>query len=331
LIPFHPLVRNPHLLTILGNFWPRKLDILRFPATRRFFQTEPNVSVAVDSQLPEGEPRGQLVLVHGLEGSSDAGYKRSMAQHALEAGFAVHRFNMRSCGGTEQLAASNYHAGQTADLLFVLRELARESSAPIFICGFSLGGNVALKLAGELGEEAKGFIAGVISVSTPLDLGACVETLARPSNFLYARRFVTRLKQRVRFRARQHPGLYDASGLDSVRTVYDFDDRYTARFFGFGSADRYYSTQSAKNFIGAIRVPTLLIQAKDDPMIPFRVYDHPAFKTNPNLTLLAVEHGGHLGFLARGRNRFWLDPVVLEWIEAERRAYALHASAGGQR
>jgi predicted alpha/beta-fold hydrolase len=314
LIPFHPLVRNAHLLTILGNFWPRKLDEVRFPSERRLFQTEPDVQVLVYTQRPSVKPRGQLVMVHGLEGSSDAGYKRSMAQHALDKGFIVHRFNMRSCGGSDTLAASNYHAGQTSDLEYVVRALGRESGAPIFVCGFSLGGNVVLKLAGELGDRAMGLIAGVVSVSTPLDLAACVDVLAKPSNYFYRRRFLTRLRDRVRKRAQQHPDLYDASDLDSIRTVYEFDDRYTARFFGFGTADNYYGTQSSKNFIGAIRVPTLLIQAKDDPIIPFESYRQPAFKTNPNLTLLAVENGGHLGFLSRGPERFWLDPVVLHWI-----------------
>lgn len=272
----------------------------------------------VYTQRPKDEPRGQLVLVHGLEGSSNAGYKRSMAQHALEAGYAVHRFNMRSCGGSDELASSNYHAGQTSDLLAVVRELATECRAPIFLCGFSLGGNVVLKLAGELGDTAKGLIAGVISVSTPIDLGACVERMRRPSNLVYQRRFVSRLKDRIRRRAQQHPEMYDASELDSVRTVYEFDNRYTARYFGFGTADNYYNTQSSKNFLSSIRIPALLIQAKDDPMIPFEVYQHPAFQTNPHLTLLAVEHGGHLGFLARGPERFWLDSVVLEWISNTR-------------
>jgi predicted alpha/beta-fold hydrolase len=301
-------------LTILGNFWPRKLDQVRFPVTRRIWQTEPDVEVLVDFQQPAGEPRAQIVLVHGLEGSSEAGYKRSMAQLALEAGYRVHRFNMRSCGGTEMLSASNYHAGQTSDLRFVVEALARESRLPLFLCGFSLGGNVVLKLAGELGEQATGLIRGVVAVSTPIDLGACVQTLGRRENFVYERRFLRRLKERIRLRARQHPQFYDAAGLDSVRTVYEFDDRYTAKFFNFGTAENYYGTQSAKNFLAAIRIPALVIQAKDDPLIPFEVYRHPAFETNPNLKLLAVKHGGHLGFLARGPNRFWLDPVVLEWM-----------------
>jgi hypothetical protein len=254
--------------------------------------------------------------VHGLEGSSEAGYKKSLTQHALESGFAVHRFNMRGCGGSESLAKSNYHAGQTSDLLHVVQHVVRENPAPVFLGGFSLGGNVVLKLAGELGESAKGFLAGVFAVSTPIDLARCVERMKRRSNILYARRFLNRLKQRIRQRALQHPDVYDASKLASVRTVYEFDDCYTARYFGFGTADNYYGTQSAKNFLEAIRVPTLLVQAKDDPMIPFEVYDHPAFQTNPHLSLLAVDHGGHLGFIARGPNRFWLDPVVLGWISS---------------
>jgi hypothetical protein len=239
-----------------------------------------------------------------------------MAQRALESGFTAHRFNLRSCGGTETLAASNYHAGQTSDLLSVVRQLARECPAPVFLCGFSLGGNVTLKLAGELGYGAHGLLAGVIAVSTPIDLGACVALLERRENFLYHRRFLGRLKERIRLRARQHPNLYDATQLDSVRTVYEFDDRYTARFFGFGTAANYYDTQSSKHFLGRIRIPALVVQAQDDPLIPFEVFRQPAFTTNSNLTLIASEHGGHLGYLARGRDRFWLDPMVLDWIDS---------------
>jgi predicted alpha/beta-fold hydrolase len=312
--PFRPLFRNPHLLTILGNFWPRTLDEERFPVERRVIETEPGVRILVLSQQPLCKAKGQLILVHGLEGSSDAGYKRSMAQHALEAGYAVHRFNMRSCGGTEDLALTNYHAGQTSDLLFFVRMLRR----PVFLIGFSLGGNVVLKLAGELGNGAEELMDGVCAVSTPLDLSACVERLAAPANVIYKRRFLARLKQRIRKRALQAPEIYSMEGLDSIRTVHEFDDVYTARLFGFGGADNYYGTQAAKNFIGGIRVPTLFVQAKDDPLIPFRVYDHPAFRTNPNLTLISPEHGGHLGFVSRRAPRFWLDGVVLGWIEQVR-------------
>jgi len=320
--PFVPFFRNPHLLTIAGNYWRRELNEQRFPVQAKFYDTEPGVQVLVHSQAPATEPIAQLILVHGLEGSSSAGYARSLAQAALEAGCATHRLNMRSCGGTEHLSGRTlYHSGQTSDLLAVVRQLP--SNAPIFLVGFSLGGNVVLKLAGELGASTSGLgsktISGVMAISTPIDLAACVRQLDKPSNALYARRFVSRLKERVRVKERLTPGLFDLSGLDLVRNIYDFDDRFTAQAFGFGTADNYYATQSSNQFLDRIRVPTLLVQAKDDPLIPFAVYDHPAFLANPYLRLIAVEHGGHLGFISKTRPRFWLDQVLVNWVlEAQR-------------
>ncbi len=267
----------------------------------------------VHSQAPAGEPAAHLIMVHGLEGSSSAGYARSLAQAALEAGFATHRFNMRSCGGTEHLSGRTlYHSGQTSDLLAVVRELPR--NAPVFLAGFSLGGNVVLKLAGELGQSASKLIAAAMAISTPIDLAACVRALDKGSNLLYSRRFVARLKDRIRAKERATPGLFDLSLLDRVRTIYEFDDRFTAQAFAFGSADNYYATQSSNQFLEHIRVPTLLVQAKDDPMIPFEVYDHPAFAANPHLRLLAVDHGGHLGFISKTKPRFWLDGILVNWI-----------------
>lgn len=314
--PFIPFFRNPHLATIAGNYWRRDAGEQRFPVETRYYETEPGVQVLVHSQAPESAPVAQLIMVHGLEGSSAAGYARSLAHAGLLAGFSVHRFNMRSCGGTEHLCGRTlYHSGQTSDLAAVIRRLrSQQPDAPIFLAGFSLGGNVALKLAGELGAAAGDLISGVMAVSTPIDLAACVRAIDKPSNLIYARRFVARLKDRVRAKERLTPGTFDLSGLDRVRTIYQFDDQFTAPAFGFGSADNYYATQSANQFLDRIRVPALLVQAKDDPMIPFAVYDHPAFASNPYLHLVAVDHGGHLGFIAKTQPRFWLDQVLVNWI-----------------
>ncbi len=280
------------------------------------YETEPGVRVLVHSQRPDREmPKGELILVHGLEGSSAAGYARSMVQAALERGWVTHRFNMRGCGGSDELALAGYHAGQTSDLLAVIRERRRVSSLPIFVIGFSLGGNVTLKLAGELAENAQGLLAGICAVSAPIDLAACVAALAQPKNFIYQGRFLSRLKDRIRRKNRQAPDVYTLEHLPKIRTIEDFDDHYTAKLFGFGTAANYFRTQSSNQFLEQIRVPALLVQAKDDPLIPFPVYDHPAFDRNPNLTLLAVDHGGHLGFLSRGNARFWLDGTVLDWVE----------------
>ena len=271
--------------------------------------------VLVHVQHPEGDPARNLVIVHGLEGSSESGYARSLAQAALEDGAVVHRFHMRSCGGTEAHSGRLlYHSGQTADLEFVLRDIRRESRAPIHLAGFSLGGNVVLKLAGELGGKAAGLIDSICAVSTPIDLAACARRLRARQNRFYAARFLARLRNRVRVKEKLSPGLFRTDLLERVQTIEEFDDTFTAPAFGFGTAARYYASQSSNQFLDAIRVPALLIQAKDDPLVPFAIFDHPAFGSNPALRLLAVEHGGHVGFLSRTRPRFWLDRVIIDWI-----------------
>ena len=206
--PFDPLFKNPHLATIAGNFWPRPKTEHRWPVEAVEYETEPGVRVRVHSQRPRQHPRGELILVHGLEGSSNAGYARSMARAALEAGYATHRVNLRSCGGTESLALSNYHSGQTCDVMHIVRERKRASGLPIFLAGFSLGGNVTLKLAGELGESARDLLAGICAVSTPIDLASCATALGKRENMIYDRRFLFALKRKVRRRARQAPEMY---------------------------------------------------------------------------------------------------------------------------
>ena len=256
------------------------------------------------------------MIIHGLEGSSAAGYACSLAQALLQEGYAAHRFNMRSCGGTEQHSGRGlYHSGQTGDVCEVVRQIRTEDGKPFVIIGFSLGGNVALKLAGELGAGAadEGIVA-VCAVSAPIDLAACVRQLHKPANWLYANRFLKRLKARIRVKERITPGLFPVHRMDEVRTIWDFDDIFTAPAFGLGTAANYYATQSSAQFLEKIRIPALLVQAKDDPLIPFSVFDLPAFRTNPNLRLIATEHGGHIGFISRRLPRFWVDGVILEWM-----------------
>lgn len=269
--------------------------------------------MAIEHQ-PLGEPSGQIVFLHGLEGSADAGYIASFAQAALLRGFGVHRMNLRTCGGTEELCETMYHSGLTSDTRFVLERLQQRAAGPRFLVGFSLGGNVALKLAGELGHTD--LLAGVCAVSTPIDLAACVRAMGKPSNRLYERRFLDRLCSRVRRKSQLAPSLYSQRGLEEVRTIWEFDDRFTAPLFGFGTAANYYATQSAMRYLDGIRIPALTIAAKDDPLVPFEIYAHPAFLSNPHITLAATEHGGHLGFISRQKPRFWLDGFALNWISS---------------
>ena len=306
--PFDPLFRNPHSQTIAGHFWPRPESRQRYPPASRLFRTETGVQVLVASQRPEGRAIGEIVTVHGLEGSGEAGYIRSLAAAALPRGFAVHAFHMRTCGGTERLCQTLYHAGLTSDLLSVLRDFQLEGRAPVFLVGYSLGGNVALKLAGELGSRGPELIRGVCAASTPLDLAASARRLGHPSNRLYERRFIGRMRDRLCATGRYHPR--DFRGLTSIRQI---DDRITAPSFGFGDAATYYRTQSSIGFLADIRVPVLLIQSRDDTLVPFDVFATEAVRSNPRIELRATDHGGHLGFLGRRPHRFWLDETILEW------------------
>ena len=309
MLAFDPLFRNPHLQTVAGHLWARDGAETRFPVGRRLFRTEPDVQVLVESQRPAGPAVGEIVMIHGLEGSGEAGYMRSLSAAALGAAFAAHRFHMRTCGGTERLCPTLYHAGLTSDLLSVLRQFRAEGRAPVFLVGFSLGGNVALKLAGEMGEAARPLIRGVCAVSTPLDLAACARRISQPANRLYERRFVRRMLARL-----CATGRYHRRNFQGLRSVMEIDDRITAPSFGFGNAATYYETQSAIRYLAGIQVPVLLIQAKDDTFVPFDIFASSAVRANPWIRLLAAENGGHLGFIGRAPHRFWADDAIMEWI-----------------
>jgi predicted alpha/beta-fold hydrolase len=328
--PFRPLLRNPHLLTIFSSFARRRLDTVRFPVVDRTYSSEDGVQVLVKEQRPPDGAIGELVLVHGLEGSCEAGYMRSMAQLALEHGYAVHRTNMRSCGGTDTACRTMYHAGLTEDTLAILRAVHARAEGPVFLCGYSLGGNVSLKLAGELSDAGRGLLRGVVAVSTPLELATCVRTLSRPANRIYQWKFLRALKARIRRRAALYPDQYSTAKLASVRSVYEFDDAYVAPFFGFGNADNYYDTQSAIRFVEHIRVPTLLVQAEDDPMIPFEIFHDRRIRSNPWIVVANERYGGHLGFLANRAPRFWVDRTVLGWIESARSNHSVESLVPGE-
>jgi len=317
--PFCPIVANHHFLTVAGNFWPRRLDTERYPVESKLYRTEPGVQVLVQSQRPAGEPLGEIILAHGLEGSGESGYMRSISQAGLEAGFAMHRFHMRTCGGTAHLCPTLYHAGLTSDLLAVLEQFEREGRTPVYLAGFSLGGNVVLKLTGELGQSAGRLIAAVCAASTPIDLAACARRLGEIDNRIYERRFLRRMCERL-----MATGRYTPSDFRGIRSIFEIDDKITAPSFGFRGAPHYYATQSSNQFLERIRVPTLIVQARDDTFIPFEIFQHPAFESNTYLTLVTPARGGHLGFIARDKPRFWLDQVLVQWIGEVRNKTAAH-------
>jgi uncharacterized protein len=326
LIPpdFVPLrwLRNPHLMTIAASFWRRRFP--RLPkGTPRNFQVEPDSSVAGICHWQD-DPRAHptLVLLHGLEGSADSGYMLGTAEKAYVAGFNVVRLNQRNCGGTESLTPTLYHSGLSGDIRAVVLELiARDCLSELFAAGFSMGGNLVLKMAGEFGDAAPPEIRGFVGVAPAASLAACADALAEPQNFIYEHHFVTRLKRHMRHKSRLFPQLYPIDGMRNIRSVRKFDDVITARFCGFADADDYYVQSSALRLIPSIRTPTLILAAKDDPFIPFATFADPTLRANPNITFLATEHGGHCAFISReaGDRRFWAERQIVSFCESHRK------------
>jgi predicted alpha/beta-fold hydrolase len=260
------------------------------------------------------------VLLHGLEGSSESGYMLGTAEKAWIAGFNAVRLNQRNCGGTEHLTESLYHSGLSGDIRSVVMELIEQDRlADIFAAGFSMGGNLVLKMAGEFGDSAPAELRGFAAVAPSLDLAGCAAALEEPSNFFYEHRFVRRMKRRMRDKARLYPHRYPIDGMRDIRTVRGFDNAITARFCGFRDAADYYAQSSAKRIIGDIRKPTLIIAAQDDPVVPFVAFENPAIRENPHITLLAPRHGGHCAFISKeaGDERFWSEARIVEFCAAQ--------------
>ncbi len=317
----HLRVRNGHAQTIISSFLSRRTPRLDDLAKPRHFDTVPETQVVGDCVWQEDkQQRPTLILLHGMEGSIDSGYMQGCAEQAVGAGFNVLRLNQRNCGGTEHLTPTLYHAGLTDDLRKIVAELIeRDGLQKIYIMGFSLGGNVILKLAGEYGASAPPQVKGFIGVSPSLDLVSCAAAIEMRSNFLYHSRFILSLKNRMRRKAKLFPERYDISKLRGVWTIRKFDDVYTSRHAGFRDVEDYYERASAIRQIQHIAVPTLIIHAKDDPFIPFAPFATKELQENPNIALLATAHGGHVGFLTGSKepeNRFWYEKKMVEFIES---------------
>ncbi len=305
------LLRNGHLMTILTAFWPRSFPGLP-RAEPREFEIEPGTRLLGECNWQQSrEERPTLVLVHGLEGSSQASYMLGTAEKAFLAGFNVVRMNQRNCGGTEHLTPTLYNSGLSGDFRAVVRELAERDALPeIFAAGFSIGGNLILKMAGEMDGAAPPQLRAVAAVCPSIDLAACADMVAEPQNYFYERHFVSSLKSRMRRKAALFPERYPLDGMGRVASVREFDEAITAPFWGFRGADDYYARSSAQQFLSNIAIPALILTAQDDPLVPFTPFRDPAIAANPHITLVAPRYGGHCGFFSRRSNsgdRFWAE------------------------
>jgi predicted alpha/beta-fold hydrolase len=314
-----PALRDGHRMTLFGWGNPRYFPRLP-PPVLRYFDVAPDARVlALCHWHARPWEHATLILLHGLNASSDAHYMKGIAARAVARGMNVLRLNQRNCGGTEHLSAGLFHSGLTADARLVIEELVTIDGLPaIAVGGYSLGGNLALKLAGEYGAEAPPALRAVAAVSPIIEIGQCVRALERPGNFIYEWNFVRNLKSRMRRKNRLRPGLFDLTKLDQVRTVREFDEAYTAPHFGFTDADDYYYRASAMRIIDRVCLPALIIAAEDDPFVPSAPFRDRKVTGNPHLHVIVCEHGGHCGFAgpASGEDDgYWAERQLVDFVE----------------
>ena len=329
--PFHPRrwLENGHAQTIAGNVLPRPKTLP--PPTPQLVEVVPARGQQMASQVlcechwqPAAVRRHRptVILLHGLEGSSRSQYVIGNSSKFFNAGCNIIRMNMRTCGGTERLSPTLYHSGMSADVGAVMEFfLKHEELETVALIGYSMGGNLVLKLAGELGRHAPPQLRAVVGVSAAVDLGESATALGEPSNRFYERRFVRALLKRFRRKAFLFPRAFDVRLAENIVSIREFDHRITALYGGFQSADDYYDRCSAARVLGEIRVPTLLMHACDDPFVRLSAATRATVAKNRAITLLETRHGGHCAFLAQpepanGNDGYWAEHTALRFMLA---------------
>ncbi|HEY4378753.1 MAG TPA: alpha/beta fold hydrolase [Acidobacteriaceae bacterium] len=322
---------NGHVQTIAGNFLPRPNHL---PAAESVLvEVSPAHEAQIATQILcecHWQPaqvralRPTAIVVHGLEGSSESQYVVGNANKFWRAGANVIRMNMRNCGGRDyemaRRSSTLYHSGLSGDVDAVMRFfLERERLESIALIGYSMGGNLVLKLAGELGENAPPQLRSVVGVSPAIDLGPSAAALHRPENRLYERRFLRNLLKRFRHKVRLFPRAFDPNRAVGINSLRDFDDRITALYSGFASAEDYYDRAAAARVVNRIAVPTLILHSLDDPFVTITPETLEKVRANANVTLVQTTHGGHCAFLAKseqasGDDGYWAETTLLRFV-----------------
>jgi predicted alpha/beta-fold hydrolase len=308
---------NRHLMTLAGNFLPRVSGLPE--PEERLFQVDEDAQVLCHCHWqPEPAQRGTVIIVHGLEGSSLSQYVIGTGSKAWAAGMNVVRMNMRNCGGTENLAPTLYHSGLSSDIGSVIRTLIEQKHLPhVGAVGYSMGGNLVLKMAGDWAANAPAELKAVVGISPAADLGPSADAMHAIDNRMYEWKFLLGLMRRYKRKRLLFPDRYKPLPR-FPRTIRDFDGLVTAPAFDFTSADDYYTRASAARVVDRIGVPTLVINAKDDPFIRLMPETRNKMNANPCITLLETEHGGHCAFLAEpnGYDGRWAEAQAMTFFRA---------------
>jgi uncharacterized protein len=322
LTPFIPRrgLANAHLQTIIGNFLPRRSCQLETVAETVEVDPADGSRVRCHSQWqpePVRAARLTLVLVHGLEGSSDSRYIRGIATRAFAVGFNVVCMNMRNCGATDLLTPTLYHSGRSADVAAVIDHFTRRHALQrVALVGYSMGGNLVLKLAGEW--SARPPLTAVAAVCPAMDLALSADALHNLSNRLYEGHFLRGLMRRYRLKATLFPSIYKTAGLGPIRSIREFDQKIVAPHCGFRDADDYYYRAAAARVVHSIAVPALLLFAADDPFIRISPETRASILANPYIRLVETAHGGHCAFLSSspGDEIHWAESTIIRYFQS---------------
>lgn len=308
-----------HRQTLAAFLLPRTIHLP--PAEERLIEVAPGIQVRCWCrwQPQNRESALTLIVVHGLEGSTESQYMMGVARHGLAAGMNVVLMNQRNCGGMDHCAPTLYNSSLSADVAAVAQHLVdRDKVSHFALIGFSMGGNLVLKLAGEWGTHAPKELRAVAAVCPAMDLAASADALHQPGNRIYEYYFLLQLFRRIKRKAKHFPGFLDLSRLRGVRSLRQFDDRITAHYCGFSGADDYYARAAAANVVDRIAVPTLIIHAADDPFIRMLPETRERILRNPNITFIETADGGHCAFIGE-RNGHpeddgrWAEKQIVEF------------------
>lgn len=311
----HPLFPTGHLQTLAGVFLPQ--GRLHELARQHSVVLADGDQIILHEDCPPAWSAGgrTALLIHGLAGCHTSPYMQRIARKLNQHGVRTFRMDLRGCGAGAGLARMPYHSGRSEDALAALEKIAELCpGSPATLIGFSLGGNITLKLLGESAESLPPQLDRAVAVCPPVDLLTCVKSLAHGVNRFYDRHFVVHLRQQLDTKRRLIPDAPQLDARHKPRGVFDFDEMFTAPVCGFGTALNYYRLCSSNQFVPGIRVPTLILAADDDPLVPRRMFAD--LRLPGAVTLNLAPSGGHLGFIGRNNgdpDRRWMDWRVVEW------------------
>lgn len=307
-----------HVQTIASFLFPRRIALPK--SEERLIEVEPGIHVLCHCHWQRDRHAAlTVIVVHGLEGSTESNYMLGISEKGLAAGMNVVRMNQRTCGGTDHLAPTLYHSGRSGDVMAVAKALMENDGISRFaLCGFSMGGNIVLKTAGEWGDWGPTELRGVAAVCPAMDLAASADALHHPLNRLYEQYFLWKLKARMRNKAQCFPGQYDISRLRGLKSLRDFDDKVTAYYSGFDGAADYYARAAAANVVDKIAVPAYILYARNDPFIRVTPETRRKVEGNPNITFVETEDGGHCAFIAEpdGYDGHFAERAIVDFFRS---------------